>query len=497
MSYQAVPLRASTRETQPILALPLTPSQPRRMTVRSLLQNSRSFRKLVLAGGEGNNKSSGQHGSCGDHLDEGQKESGSIVSSANLRFTSLMLPSTPKRSKSRRKLKVMVSASDLVAVATCSYNNNSSSSDSLNLNTSNHDSPSSHFVPSLCSSETSFSSEGCQREALTSPRYPQSPGVGKTPQERKRGASRDRRQLLVRQEMVRKLAIPSYWSSCTPSSASPKVAKPKITKSGKNIRKVQFAEPRDRTPIDDLLEESPPPMSFEELKDAFWSREEITTIKRKAQCLAWDYGLKKETEVATCLNLLLESCKVSISKQNQVGQQGGTSLIASGFEYLYSREILEEVEPEEKDEAKKCEEEDVNSDNMNKSEARSQPATIRTTLRGLEGLISPTLTTNRRMDCILAVLQRQTKLQHKQISLELKQEGTKKVKHELNYSSIESILAKESAKASAPARRFARMLGKVDEAVIKNDMKKATIKSTIDHAETNTKDHAETNTNES
>ena len=192
-------------------------------------------------------------------------------------------------------------------------------------------------------------------------------------------------------------------------------------------------------------------------------------MRRRAKQSAQEYTRRKDRNVVTCLDLLYETCATtSTFKQDRLS---ASSTIESGFDYLYSRDGIVELESDQCTNAGSMDDTCVGKDDSEES-----PRDPASTLRGLEGMISPDAATDRKMDCIHAVLRRQSKLQEKESFMEKQLASQdpmpRKDKSDYNYKlrlSIDAMLAKESAKASASSRRFARLLGKVDESMVAKD----------------------------
>ena len=281
----------------------------------------------------------------------------------------------------------------------------------------------------------------------------------------------DRRKLLAKQSMVRNL----FQSTSDFGDGK------------KRTRRVNFADSIDSTTDDDKLEELPPPMTQEELRAAFWTRAETVAMRKRAQNMAEDYCWKVDKRVVTCLTLLIESCSESTSSTSDSGRQERQSTMESGFQYLYSCEVPDNENDEEHD----------NVGGRNKQCEIDNNRT--TTLRGLETFILPDLASDRRMKCIQSLLRKQDKIQHQQREQELR-EYIQLLHQDSQFSlnrrkssrscvssspgattaisvamkikqrrAVEALLARESTKASYPARKFARLLAKVDEAVVKSD----------------------------
>eukprot|EP00522_Entomoneis_paludosa_P008210 CAMPEP_0172454670 /NCGR_PEP_ID=MMETSP1065-20121228/11585_1 /TAXON_ID=265537 /ORGANISM="Amphiprora paludosa, Strain CCMP125" /LENGTH=311 /DNA_ID=CAMNT_0013207035 /DNA_START=87 /DNA_END=1022 /DNA_ORIENTATION=+ len=188
----------------------------------------------------------------------------------------------------------------------------------------------------------------------------------------------------------------------------------------KRARKlVRFEEP---SRLATVMEK--PPMSEEEHVDSFWSKDELKEMAAAAQRLAEEAAWKKDRNILLCLQLCYGFSPDPFLQSTKKDYSWLTTEKAVNF--YYSFKIKDETD-------------------------------TKTVLRGLERQISSEIE-DYRMQSIQTVLSLQAKIR----------ESTIKAKDKWTTQQAQNALCKQSMELSTRARRFARLMGKADAAVLGN-----------------------------
>mmetsp|Transcript_6418 Transcript_6418/g.18085 ORF Transcript_6418/g.18085 Transcript_6418/m.18085 type:complete len:270 (-) Transcript_6418:280-1089(-) len=183
------------------------------------------------------------------------------------------------------------------------------------------------------------------------------------------------------------------------------------------LRTVRFEDPERLVKV-----HLTPPMSEQEVADSFWSEEELQVMLSSASQMAEDAAWKKDRNIVMCIQLCY-----GLSPDLEVKSKKDYSWLTpeKAINFYYSFKILDETE-------------------------------TRTVLRGLEHQISPEID-DYRVQCIQKVLALQSTIQ---------ENAHKSSKDRWTWDHLENSLRKQSMELSCRSRRFARLLGKADAAVL-------------------------------